>query len=58
MINPRFAAFDLPVAVAVTAVFAGFLLFGNRIGRIVGWVMLMSYGLFVLVQYTVIDALL
>lgn len=58
MINPRFAAFDLPVAVAVTAVFAGFLLFGNRIGRMVGWVMLMSYGLFVLAQYTVIDALL
>ena len=58
MINPRFAAFDLPVAVAVTAVFAGFLLFGNRIGRMVGWVMLMSYGLFVLAQYTVIDDLL
>lgn len=58
MINPRFAAFDLPVAVAVTAVFAGFLLFGNGIGRMVGWVMLMSYGLFVLAQYTVIDALL
>lgn len=58
MINPRFAAFDLPVAVAVTAVFAGFLLFGNGIGRMVGWVMLMSYGLFVLAQYTVIDGLL
>ena len=58
MINPRFAVFDLPVAVAVTAVFAGFLLFGNGIGRMVGWVMLMSYGLFVLAQYTVIDALL
>lgn len=58
MINPRFAAFDLPVAVAVTAVFAGFLLFGNGIGRMVGWAMLMSYGLFVLAQYTVIDALL
>ena len=58
MINPRFAAFDLPVAVAVTAMFAGFLLFGNGIGRMAGWVMLMSYGLFVLAQYTVIDGLL
>ena len=57
MINPRFAAFDLPVAVAVTAVFAGFLLFCNRIGPTVGWVMLLCYIAFVVAQYTLIDAL-
>jgi cation:H+ antiporter len=57
VINPRFAAFDLPVAVAVTVVFAGFLLFGNRIGRMVGWVMVLCYVAFVVAQYTLIDAL-
>ena len=56
VINPRFAAFDLPVAVTVTVVFAGFLLFGNQIGRTVGWVMLMCYISFVMAQYTLVDA--
>jgi cation:H+ antiporter len=57
VIAPRFAAFDMPVAVAVTAVFAGFLLFGNRIGRTAGWVMLLCYIAFVVAQYTVVDSL-
>ena len=57
MINPRFAAFDLPVAVAVTAVFAGFLLFGNRIGRMVGCMMVLCYTVFIVAQYTLVDAL-
>lgn len=58
VINPRFAAIDLPLAVTVTVVFAGFLLFGNRIGRTVGWVMVLCYIAFVVAQYTLVDALM
>lgn len=58
VINPRFSVFDLPAAVAVTAVFAGFLLFANQIGRTVGCVMLLSYIAFVVAQYTLVDTLM
>ena len=52
VIEPRFAAVDMPVAVGVTAVFAAFLLAGNRIGRLAGAAMFLCYLAFVIAQFT------
>lgn len=51
LIDARFAGFDLPVVLGVTAVFAIFLLFVGRIGRIAGAIMAAAYLLFILAQY-------
>jgi len=51
LIDPRFAGFDLPVVIGVTAIFAVFLLVIGRIGRVAGAVMAVSYLLFILAQY-------
>jgi len=51
IIEPRFAQIDLPIVLAVTAVFAFLLLAVGRVGRIAGGVMLASYGAFTLFQY-------
>ncbi len=50
-IDGRFVAVDLPVVVAVTLLFAAFLLFTGRIGRIAGAAMAAGYVLFVGAQY-------
>ncbi len=52
VIDPRFAQFDLPIVLAVTLVFAVFLLVTGRIGRIAGAVMAASYVLFTIAQYS------
>jgi cation:H+ antiporter len=52
VIDPRFAQFDLPIVLAVTAVFAVFLLFVGRINRPVGIAMAAAYLLFTVVQYS------
>jgi cation:H+ antiporter len=52
VIAPRFGQFDLPIVLAVTFVFALFLLFVGRIGRIVGGIMAASYLLFTFAQYS------
>ncbi len=57
IIDPRFAAFDMPVVVAVTLVFTVFLLFFGRIGRIAGGVMAIGYLAFIAAQYTVADSI-
>lgn len=57
MIDPSFMAFDLPVVLAVTAVFTLFLLFFGRIGRVAGAVMAASYVLFLIAQYSGISPL-
>ncbi|PWK57321.1 calcium/sodium antiporter [Roseicyclus mahoneyensis] len=57
VIEPRFAVFDMPVVVAVTILFAGFLLFGSRIGRTAGTAMVLCYIAFIVAQYTVIHPL-
>lgn len=51
VIGPEFTDIDMPFAVAVTLVFAGLLLFGGRVGRTAGIVMVTGYGLFVAGQY-------
>lgn len=51
IIDERFAAIDMPVVVAVTLLFAAFLLFTGRIGRPVGIVMAAGYLAFVASQY-------
>ena len=53
LIDPRFAAFDMYVVMAVTAVFAALLLVVGRIGRVTGGLMAISYLVFIAVQYTV-----
>ena len=52
IIDPRFAQIDLPVVLAVTAVFSIFLLLVGRIGRPVGLVLVASYLIFTAAQYT------
>jgi cation:H+ antiporter len=52
VIEPRFAAFDMPAVVGVTAVFAAFLLLGSRIGRMAGVAMFLCYIAFVIAQFT------
>jgi cation:H+ antiporter len=56
--EPRFAAFDMPIVVGVTLVFAVFLLFFGRIGRIAGGAMAMGYLAFLVAQYTVFGSAL
>jgi cation:H+ antiporter len=51
VIDSRFAAFDLPIVLAVTILFAGFLLFTGKIGRVAGALMLAGYVAFFVVQY-------
>ena len=51
IIDERFAAFDMPVVVAVTMLFAALLFFGGRIGRAVGFLMLIGYVIFNASQY-------
>jgi len=51
LIEPRFAVIDLPVVLAVTAIFAVFLLVIGRIGRTAGIVMVAGYLVFIAVQY-------
>jgi cation:H+ antiporter len=51
IIDLRFVYFDLPVVLAVTAVFTVFLLVVGRIGRIAGIALVMSYVLFTIAQY-------
>jgi cation:H+ antiporter len=51
VIESRFASFDMPIVVAVTLLFAVFLLFAGRIGRVVGALMAVSYLLFTVAQY-------
>lgn len=53
LIDPRFASLDLVAVVLVTLVFAAFLLFAGRIGRIAGAVMAICYVAFIVAQYTV-----
>lgn len=53
VIDPGFVDLELPVLVGVTVVFAVFLLFANRIGRLAGAAMLLSYVIFIVAQYTV-----
>jgi cation:H+ antiporter len=56
--EPRFAAFDMPIVVGVTLVFAVFLLFFGRIGRIAGGAMAVGYLAFLVAQYTVFGSAL
>lgn len=51
VIDERFAYFDLPIVLVVTAIFAVFLLVVGRIGRIVGGLMAASYVIFTVAQY-------
>jgi cation:H+ antiporter len=51
VIESRFAEFDMPIVVAVTLLFAAFLLFAGRIGRVVGALMSVSYLAFFGAQY-------
>lgn len=51
VIDPRFFAFDVPVVLAVTALFTVFLLLIGRIGRVSGALMAVSYLLFTVAQY-------
>jgi len=51
IIEPRFAQIDLPIVLAVTAVFALMLLVFGKIGRIAGAAMVLSYAVFTLFQY-------
>jgi cation:H+ antiporter len=52
VIDPRFAQFDLPIVLAVTLVFAVFLLVTGKIGRVAGGVMAAAYVLFTVAQYS------
>lgn len=58
LIDPRFASFDIYVVVLVTLVFAAFLLFVGKIGRIAGGIMAACYIAFIIAQYTVADSVL
>jgi cation:H+ antiporter len=51
IIDSRFAQFDLPIVLAVTGIFAVFLLFVGRINRSVGIAMVVGYFLFTAFQY-------
>jgi cation:H+ antiporter len=52
-IAPRFAQFDLAIVVAVTLIFAVFLLFTGRIGKFAGAAMAFGYLAFTAAQYLV-----
>ena len=51
VIESRFASFDMPIVVLVTLMFAYFLLFAPRIGRMAGAFMAIAYLAFFGVQY-------
>ncbi len=51
VIESRFSSFDMPVVVGVTVLFAAFLLFAGKIGRIAGALMSFGYLAFFGVQY-------
>lgn len=51
VIDSRFVAFDMPIVIAVTLLFAVFLLFTGRIGRATGIAMGAGYLAFVAAQY-------
>lgn len=53
VIESRFASFDMPIVVGVTLLFAAFLLFTGRIGRLAGGLMAGGYLVFIAVQYLV-----
>ncbi|MCL7929772.1 calcium/sodium antiporter [Halomonas llamarensis] len=58
LIDPRFTSFDIYAVVLVTLVFAAFLLFVGKIGRITGGIMAACYIAFIIAQYTLSDSLL
>jgi len=51
IIDSRFAQFDMPIVIAVTLLFAAFLLFAGRIGRLAGAAMAAGYLVFTGFQY-------
>ena len=51
VIDAGFKAFDTPVVVGITMVFAALLMFGGKIGRTAGIVMLIGYVVFIAIQY-------
>jgi len=51
VIDSSFAPFQLPIVVAVTLLFAAFLLFSGKIGRLAGILMVVGYVCFFGVQY-------
>ena len=51
VIDSRFASFDMPIVVLVTLIFAAFLLYAGKIGRVAGAVMAIAYLAFFGVQY-------
>lgn len=53
VIDSRFAQFDLAIVIGVTVIFAIFLLFTGRIGRLVGTGMAFSYIAFTAAQYLI-----
>lgn len=53
VIDSRFAQFDLAIVIGVTLIFAIFLLFTGRIGRLVGAGMAFSYLAFTAAQYLI-----
>jgi len=53
IIDPRFAQFDMPIVVGVTLLFAVFLLFAGRIGRVTGAVMAAGYLAFTGFQFLI-----
>lgn len=54
VIDSRFIAFDMPAVVAVTIIFAFFLLFVGKIGRVTGAAMALGYLVFLGVQFFVL----
>jgi len=53
IIDGRFAQFDMPIVVGVTLLFAVFLLFAGRIGRVTGAVMVAGYLAFTGFQFLI-----
>ncbi|MGY9047053.1 hypothetical protein P775_13830 [Puniceibacterium antarcticum] len=51
IIDSRFAQFDMPIVVVVTLIFAVFLLFAGKIGRVAGALMALGYLVFTGAQY-------
>ena len=51
VIDAGFKDFDTPVVVGITMVFAALLMFGGKIGRTAGIVMLIGYVVFIAIQY-------
>ncbi|WP_108482234.1 calcium/sodium antiporter [Oceaniglobus ichthyenteri] len=51
IIESRFAEFDMPIVIVVTLLFAVFLLFTGRIGRLSGALMAVAYLIFTVAQF-------